>query len=272
MIENNQFEEHLCREIEELSELQKKLQIQLSNPPEGTLHIQRNGKRKYTQYYMCGEDRKRIYIPKERRDMAYALAQKAYDKQVLSIIQARLKCAEQLLRQYRQTVNGVYSKLSDARRSLVTPIVSTDEAFLMEWYKKHPGSANPYPSGSVLYSERGEAVRSKSEKILADLFFRRGIPYVYEPQIILNSGKAVYPDFLLLNIERRKTYVYEHFGMMDNPEYAKNAVEKLSLYSGNGYWYGDTLLFSVETSISPLDTRNVEKMICYFLKKAEPIL
>lgn len=267
MIENNQFKEQLCREIEELSELQKQLQLQLINPPEGTLHIQKNGKGKYTQYFICGEDRKRIYIPKEKRDMAYALAQKAYDKQVLSIIQARLKCAKQLLRQYGQTVSGAYSKLSDARRSLVTPLVLTDEEFLAEWYEKHQGSANPYPNGSVVYSERGEAVRSKSEKILADLFFRHGIPYVYEPQMVLNNGKAVYPDFLLLDVRRRKTYVYEHFGMMDNPEYARNAVEKLGLYSENGYWYGDTLLFSSETGSNPLDTRKVEKMIGHFLGK-----
>lgn len=269
MVENNQFKEQLCREIEELSELQKKLQFQLTNSPEGTLHTQKKGK--YTQYYVRGEDGRRTYIPKEKRDMVYALAQKAYDIQVLSITQTRLKCAKQLLKQYRQTVNGAYSKLSDARRSLVTPIVPTDEAFLAEWYEKHQGSANSYPNGYVMYSERGEAVRSKSEKILADLFFRRGIPYVYEPRIILNGGKSVCPDFLLLNMRQRKTCVYEHFGMMDNPEYARNVVEKLSLYSENGYWYGDSLLFSIETSINPLDTRKVEKMIGHFLEETEQI-
>ena len=72
-------------------------------------------------------------------------------------------------------------------------------------------------------------------------------------------------DFLLLNVKQRKTYIYEHFGLMDHPEYAKNAFEKLNLYSEHGYWYGDTLLFSFETSINPLNTKYVEKMLCHFM-------
>ena len=55
--------------------------------------------------------------------------------------------------------------------------------------------------------------------------------------------------------------------MMDHPEYIKNTLEKLSLYSENGYWYGDKLLFSFETSINPLNTKNVEKMLNRFISK-----
>lgn len=259
MIESNRFKEQLCQEIQELNTLQKKLQLQVSSMPKGTLHIHKKGN--YAQYFVCDENRKRVYIPVEKRDAAGALAQKSYNERVLEIIQARQRAAEQLLKQYEQTVEEVYLKLSEARKNLVTPIVPTEEDFIRKWYEGHPGAANPYPNNSVIYSERGEAVRSKSEKILADLFFRNGIPYVYEPQILLSGGKKVYPDFLLLNVRKRKTYVYEHFGMMDNPEYARNMVERLNLYSANDYGHGDILLFSMETSISPLNTRCVERML-----------
>lgn len=264
MMEKNQFKENLSKEIQELETLQKVLQLRLSDAPAGTLQICHKNKGKYAQYYICGEDGKRIYIPADKREFARALAQKSYDRQVFAIVQARLRCAGQLLKQYGRMTGEVYSKLSDARKSLVTPILPADEEFVKEWYEKHPGAVNPYPVNSALYSERGEMVRSKSEKILADLFFRRGIPYVYEPQLLLNGRKRVYPDFLLLNVQRRKTCVYEHFGMTDNPEYAQNMNEKLALYMENGYWYGDTLLFSMETGAAPLNTKHIEKMLCRF--------
>lgn len=264
MIDNKHLEEELMKETYKLSELREKLQLHLENAPEGTLNIKKPARGNYLQYYnyLKGE---KIYIPTKKRDLAKALAQKDYNKKVLSIIEARLRSAQQLLEQYKQAAGDLYNKLPAARKNLVTPIFPTDEEFVKAWYEKYPGSANPYPSNSVIYSERGELVRSKSEKILADLFYRRDIPYVYEPQIIMENGKILYPDFLLLNLQQRKTYVYEHFGMMDNPEYAKNMCEKIDLYSENGYWYGDNLLFSMETGTTPLNTRAVEKMLRHYL-------
>lgn len=267
MIENNQFKEQLMQEIQELSEIQKNLQIQLENKPEGSLNIQKKSNGNYLQYYIYFEGRKRVYLPVEKLEIAQVLAQKDYNEKVLAVIETRLKSARLLLKRYNQTVGDLYLKLSDARKKLVTPIIPTDEEFIKAWYEKHPGSANPYPNNSVIYSERGEPVRSKSEKILADLFYRHDIPYIYEPQIVLAKGKIVYPDFLLLNMKQRKTCVYEHFGMMDNSEYAKNMSEKIEMYLENGYWYGENLLFSMETSTNLLNTRTVEKMLCHFFEQ-----
>ena len=266
MTNNRQFQKQLEQEIRELSEMQKKLQNQLINVPEGSLHIHKIRKGKYSQYYayLDGEER---YLPVENQKMIQALAQKAYDEKVLAIIDARLKGARRLLKDYQQKIMDVYLKLPASRKKLVTPIIPTDEDFIKAWHEKHPGSVNPYPNNSVIYSERGESVRSKSEKILADLFYRHDIPYIYEPQIVLAKGKTVYPDFLLLNMKQRKTYVYEHFGMMDNSEYAKNMSEKIEMYLENGYWYGENLLFSMETSTNLLNTRTVEKMLCHFFEQ-----
>lgn len=264
MISDTQFQEHLEHEIQKLAELEKKMKHQLVNAPIGTLHIHKNGKGKYPQYYTYREG-KQIYIPTKKKDFVHALAQKEYDEKILSVVEARLKSAQQLLKKYKCSFEELYSKLSDEKKQLITPIVPTDEMFVNEWYEKHPGCKNPYTNNSVIFTERGEAVRSKSEKILADLFYRRNIPYIYEPKMEFGKGKTVYPDFLLLHVKQRKTYIYEHFGMMDHPEYVKNALEKMSLYEENGYWYGDALLLSFETSTNPLNTKNVEKMLRHFM-------
>ena len=82
--------------------------------------------------------------------------------------------------------------------------------------------------------------------------------------MVLNSGQVVYPDFLLLDMRQRKTVIYEHFGMMDNPQYAQKAIEKLALYLENDYWYGDTLFFTFETTETPLNTKITEGLISNF--------
>lgn len=264
MINKIQFPVNLEQEIQELTELEKKLRLRLVNAPEGTLYISKTGNGNYSQYHIRHQG-KLTYLPVSKQELAVALAQKAYDEKALAIIESRLKEAKKLLKKYEFPIEALYSKLSDEKKNLITPIVPTDEMFVKEWYEKYPGSANPYQNNSAIYTERGELVRSKSEKILADLFFRRDIPYIYEPMLEIGKGKILYPDFLLLHIKQRKTYIYEHFGMMDHPEYVKNTLEKLSLYSENGYWYGDKLLFSFETSTNPLNTKNVEKMLRHFI-------
>ena len=84
MIEYNQFKEHLCQEIQELEKLKQQLEVQLSNAPEGTLHILKKSK-KYVQYYVYQEDQKRKYLSTAEEETAVALAQKSYDQKVLSI-------------------------------------------------------------------------------------------------------------------------------------------------------------------------------------------
>lgn len=254
----------LEKEIKTLERLQQKLLQQLSNTPEGTLHIHKSGSDSKPQYYNYLNG-KRIYLAKKERTLASALAQKNYDEDVLALIAGRLKAAKQLLTKYEFSILDVYERLPETRKDLITPIIPSDEEYVKDWYEQHPGYANPYPNHSALYTERGEMVRSKSEKILADLFYKRGIPYVYESRLEFGNGKMIYPDFLLLDVVRRKTYVYEHFGMMDNPDYVKGALEKMSLYAEHGYWVGDSLLFSFETSTSPLNTKNVERMLCHFM-------
>lgn len=266
MQENIQFKRQLCEEICRLESLKNVLEERLRDAPGGTLRIQRTGRGNYMQYYVADAANNRKYLPKNQYNIAQKIAQKGYDEKVQMIINARIRNAKQLLNQYDKEIKDIYTQLSQERRKLVIPLMKSDEDFIKEWYQQYSGNANPYPNNFPIVTERGETVRSKSEKILADIFFKHHIPYIYEPQMILQHGKVAYPDFFLLNVVHRKTYVFEHFGMMDNPEYAQGVTEKINLYEENNYWYGDNLLYSMETSTRPLNIKNVEALVGKYLK------
>ncbi|MGE9882258.1 hypothetical protein [Blautia obeum] len=73
-------------------------------------------------------------------------------------------------------------------------------------------------------------MRSKSEKIMADYFFRNGIEYKYEHPLYLNGFGIVYPDFTFLSRKTGEEIYWEHDGRMDDLVYARNAVKKIEAY------------------------------------------
>ena len=125
---------------------------------------------------------------------------------------------------------------------------------------------NPnYPEQLKYKSCKNEYVRSKSEALIAMNLYMEKIAYRYECE--LKIGKAVfYPDFTILHPLTGKEIYWEHFGKMDLPEYAKNAVDKLHMYARNGIYPGDRLITTYETMEQPLDTAIVQKLITYHFK------
>ena len=117
----------------------------------------------------------------------------------------------------------------------------------------------------MILTEKGERVRSKSEKILADSFYRKNIPYKYEKPLHLKGYGIVYPDFTFLSRKKEKEIYWEHEGMMDRQEYARTAVKKIESYQTNHIYMGDRLIITFETEQCPLNFRIVENLIEKYL-------
>ena len=84
---------------------------------------------------------------------------------------------------------------------------------------------------------------------------------MYERGLFLPvTEKWIYPDFTILNPETREEIYWEHFGMLDEPEYANKAILKLNEYELNGIHLGHQLIATFETSSQPLDISLVESI------------
>ena len=199
--------------------------------PEGRLRVSRSGKQ--VRYYKMQKQSDTIgeFIRKEKTFLAGQLAQRDYHK------------------------------LIPERKKLVVPYIATEELFAEAWVVK-PFRTNPYlPEAKIYDTRRGEKVRSKSEAILADMFYDLGIPYRYEELVQLRSGKKVYPDFTLLKTKTREEVYFEHFGLLDDEDYRGQALRKLNEYRRSGIFPGKNLLFSYETEDIPLDIKGVREML-----------
>lgn len=260
------MKEQLKEKVKEMDKLILKAEKSLKKAPEGRLVLSKsNG---VTQYYHKTESgqKKGKYISCKNRRLISALAQKDYDLRFLKEIEEQKKQICRAMELLPDTEGkDIYSELSETRKALVTPYILTDEQYIEQWMDVQYMGKEFADDVPVIMTERGERVRSKSEKILADKLFSMGIPYRYEYPVKLKRYGTVYPDFTLLNVRERKEIYMEHFGMMDNPEYSEKAVQKLEDYARNGIYMGKNLLVTFETLHKPLDMKIVEKMLKEFI-------
>ena len=75
---------------------------------------------------------------------------------------------------------------------------------------------------------------------------------------------TVFPDFIILDMKKRRTIIWEHLGMMDDPDYVERNLRKINAYLKNGYVIGETLILTFETHDQPLNTVIVDKIIKHY--------
>jgi len=88
-------------------------------------------------------------------------------------------------------------------------------------------------AGLIHKTRKGIAVRSKSEVIIADLLFSKGIAFDYERPLEI-AGERKLPDFTIEDSDSGVTYYWEHLGMLQRPSYRKKWEAKKAWYTTHG--------------------------------------
>ena len=260
LLMNSELLKLLKEEQARLKKYAQEAQERLAKAPEGSLRISSgHGK---PRYYRVTEkhDTSGTYLNKDQYFTAQALAQKAYDKALLKSITADEKLIDKLVANNASvdSLDAVFEGLTEERKKLVLPYEMSDEDYCRIWSGGVYTRLEPPEEGKALHTSRGEAVRSKSEVIIANILYDLGIPYRYEQELNLPRFGKVHPDFTVLKMPQRETVIWEHFGMMDDPEYCAQTLRKISAYERAGYLPGKTLITTFESASVPLDARVVK--------------
>ena len=240
------------------------LKEEIENLPSGEWHLRRNGNYiKWFNHY----DGQIEYIPKKQRMFAEQLAIRKYKTTLMK----ELQIEKQAIDAYLECIDRKFLTTSDLLKDDAGYKPLLDKHFNMynhdtETWAREPYENNPaHPEHLIHKTIAGFKVRSKSESLIVSVLYLNHIPFRYECALRLGEI-VVYPDFTILHPKTKKIYYYEHFGMMDNSEYAHAAYKKLELYSGHGIIPTINLLTTFETKMHPLDYEQVDKLISdYFL-------
>jgi hypothetical protein len=260
----------------ELEQMKKKLEQRkksaeeiLAAAPPGKLRVDRGGG--YVSYYWMKDEPREtshagIYLKKSENTLITSLAQKDYARAVVRKSAEQIAIINRFLKKFEpEAIEQIYADLIEERKALVNPIAMPADDYAKQW-QSIPYERKPFlDSEAEIYTEKGERVRSKSEKIIADKLMLMGIPYKYECPLNLKGIGKVYPDFTVLNVRTRREYYWEHLGMMDQAEYCKKALSRMEVYEKNGLMPGKGLLLTHETKDHPIQTGIVVNMINRFL-------
>ena len=124
------------------------------------------------------------------------------------------------------------------------------------------GDKNPMAPENLKYKTKsGIAVRSKSERTIADKLSQYDLPYKYDTRLQLGN-RVVYPDFIIRRWDDKQV-IWEHFGLMTDEEYAAHAIQKMMLYQRCGYITHTDLIYTFERDVE--DPAVLDNIIKKFL-------
>lgn len=298
MLPPDDVQQTLRARLKSLRRVMVVLRESIKDSPDGRLRIAvHNGR---PQWYCVTKesDSKGEYIRQKDEALARQLAQKGYSKDALAELRRQETEITRFLKRHTPArLNELFEKMHTSRRALTTPLTLSPDEYARQWLSAPYVKKAFAPDEPVLQTARGERMRSKSELLIADVLASLQIPYRYEYphrlKIPLAAGgfgaggseaggfdaggseagapigsrkKVFYPDFTCLNVRTRQEFIWEHFGLMDKPEYARNAMDKLDIYEANGFFYGDGLIFTKEFEGAPLNPVQVRRLAEKFLK------
>lgn len=113
----------------------------------------------------------------------------------------------------------------------------------------------------------GLMVRSKSEQIIADRLYLRGIRFEYEPALPDENGPEMHPDFRLFYPAQNRWIYLEHVGRTDDQNYMDSLKRKIGKYIDQGLLIGSDVYFTYDRPDGSLDLHILESLIEMILRK-----
>ena len=254
------LEELLKKERDRLQKISRLVESRLVNVPDGFLKVTTS--KNNAQFIYCSGNKQNVYIKKDNVKLAYKLAQKSYDYKVKRLVDKRLKQLEKIAEEYKDNeIEDIYRELHPIRKNIVEAVEIPWERRIKEW-KSVSYNGKPFAENvPLIYTKKGERVRSKTEKILADYFYDNSIEYKYECPLKLKGIGTIYPDFTFLRKRDGKEVYWEHDGRMDDPVYAEKAIQKINTYMLNGIFPGDNLILSFESMKTVLSDKIIRTLV-----------
>jgi len=233
----NNFTKKLELLLEEICGEIASIKSQISELPEGRLHRRNRGGK---QFYKVYKDGKEYGITKDKE-----MIKKLELKRDLEKAQAKLISE-------KYTVERALKKHVEAPGDDILP-----KLWLEEPYEKY----SAYENTLIYKTKSGILVRSKSERIIADLLYEYGLPFKYECSIECD-GEILWPDFTIRK-RNGEIVLWEHMGLMNRPDYYYRNIEKIKKYRALGFVQHKNLICTWEEDLYNLD--DVRKIIEMFL-------
>jgi len=239
----------------------------LKTAPEG--HIVRS-KRPSGWFYFSDVSkdckRTRKYIGGEDSLDVFAYIKKAYYQKLLEKLEWNYKATQYFLKHYNSDPERVVlDSLPEWMAERIKNDASTDrDTYISEWLKADYKKNTHRADALKIQTSRGEFVRSKGEREIANALFRKGLAYRTDCEVQLTDG-TIYADFAILHPITLELYYWEHSGMLGDPSYTQANYDRIARYANSGYLIGERLIMTGENSDHVIGSQAIDRIIeAYF--------
>lgn len=251
------------RRIDYIEDELKRIENMEREWPSGELICAKNNK-KY-KWYLRSENQS-IYLPKKEKQLAQKLAAKKYYQLRKKDLQRELSACRMYLGRADNSQSAIERMMQNAEyERLLGRHFNSMDTELAQWTNAEYERNGSHAENLIVQGTGGKFVRSKSEAIIDRTLYYFGVPFRYEDKLILGNS-IFYPDFTIRHPKTGRFFYWEHFGIMDNPEYANRACQKIKSYCECGIIPSVNLILTYETKEYPLAIERVERLVKeYFL-------
>ncbi|MCR5527485.1 MAG: hypothetical protein K6F39_08955 [Lachnospiraceae bacterium] len=212
-----------------------------------------------TKWYIKS-DKGYEYLKKSERNLAIKLAQKKYIEEVIKTLKNEVLAIKAYVDKHNAENLSKLLDDSKAYAKLIKDELISEAPIGEIWENSEYEKNLRYEESLRFKTAAGHMVRSKSEVLIASALYQNGIPYRYENKMEFGRD-TVYPDFTILQPLTGELVIWEHFGLMDDPDYVEKMLWKLRLYESNGYVLGENLIMTFESREFPLSIESIEGII-----------
>ena len=250
-IDENEPIEEINKELEKITKLDKKF-------PQGELQCFKNENR---YKWKVKEENGIRYLPKTERNQAEILALKKYYEYRKKELESEAAGWEAYLKKTDKIkINSEHLLNHPEYGKLLAKNFRPLDKELERWQEEPYEKCTKHPENLLVQGTHGKMLRSKSEAIIDRALYQNKIPFHYEEKLILD-GIMLYPDFVMRHPFTGQYFYWEHFGMMDNPDYCNHACDKIKLYCRHGIIPSVNLILTYETKQCPLNADKVEMIL-----------
>ncbi len=216
--------------------------------------------------------RPKEYVGSSETDVITGIKMYKFLHDSIRILQKDIDALRRLERKYQEVDPNVFRKKWAApyKRLPEECFSLARKPDLEKWRKRFSkvhyleGNESIHTESLNHFTEDSDIYRSKSEELISKSLSSHGLSYCYEYPTEVN-GREVYPDFTVLSEKNQCLYIWEHFGMVDNPEYLEKTFWKLCEYQRAGHIIGNDLIVTFESRDNPLNGARIRSIVETFL-------
>lgn len=255
-IKVNYFRKLLEEEIKKEEKLLKSAKAEVLKAPEGKL-VSRKRKIGVTYYQRVGGHDINI---SDNPEVVNALKKKCIDSKATTIINENLKNLKVLSKKFMDYERSeLLKKMPKWYHFDYDKLTKADGFFAVQNMELYNPKTHVHKTSCGIY------VRSKSEVIIVEILCKYRIPFYYEKAFYVRdkSGRILYvfyPDFTI-PVTSNYYIIWEHFGLLSDPDYCLKSAKKLNDFQMEGFELGENLIITMDNSKGSCSSTYINKIV-----------